>query len=87
MSEFFVESILGLDTGKALVVVTLNKEEITCEVEEARKMAMMLLEAAMASEQDKMLFEYLTEQGRLTVQSVAVMLQELRNYRQTKAEQ
>lgn len=80
---FFVESILGMDTGKALVRIQypVQKFDVTVESHEVRAVAMSLLQAAEAADMDKMVFEFLTEKVSTPVDAAAGMIRELRAMR------
>lgn len=78
---FFVESILGADTGKALVRVVYGGTDCMWEADTARMVALSLLDAASCAESDKAIFEYLTEAGQIPVAQVATMIVELRKFR------
>lgn len=79
--EFFCETILGMDTGKALVKVTFMGQEMMVESDQAKEMANVLLETAHASEMDRALFRFLTEEQGMAVNLAAVMIRGLREFR------
>lgn len=79
---FAVEGLVGLDTGKALVKVTLGSETRNVECDEALGMALMLIEGAAAAEMDRALFRFLTESPNgVTVDAAGETIMGLREFR------
>lgn len=78
-SEFSVESVLGYDTGKALVSIQLKDTKMLVDAEKAVEMSNMLLECAHAAENDRILFEALTGKDvQLEVPQAAVIIRAMR---------
>ena len=76
-----VRSILGMNTGKALVELQMPSQNTTIEAADARNIGMQLIEAAEAAEHDRIVFEMLTEEVGSTVESAAAFIQDLRKRR------
>lgn len=86
IDEWFVSSILGMDTGRALVKLETPKGSFMMSAREASNLASLLNEAAEASRQDFMLFRFLTEDMSLSVNQAGRAIEALREYR-AKAEE
>ena len=78
---FLVESILGMDTGKALVRITFGKTAYTLTVQDASAFAANLIRGIEASQQDLQLYRYLTENVGSTHQDAALMIRGVREFR------
>ena len=58
---FEVTSIVGMDTGKPIVRVTVGQEDHQMESRDARRLALNLLAAADAAESDLLVFNVFTD--------------------------
>ena len=77
-----ITSILGMDTGKPIVQLTTPKGEvIQISSRDARAIALNLLSAAEASEQDLCVFRFVTESLKAPVDAAAQIISELRGLR------
>lgn len=81
MANFEVESALGMDTGLALVVLTVDSREYILPASAAEQLGKMLYDAASISNQDRMLFQVITEEGGKTVEEAGTIIQALRDRR------
>lgn len=90
MTGLYVETMYGANTRKGLCNVTLTDEEgkstqITVSPEDARAMAMNLLEAAEAATQEEMLVRFLTEETKVPLQQAAQVIGVFRKYRDSNS--
>lgn len=79
---FGVESVLGMDTGKALVKVSFGDQTWVIETEKAIEMSYMLIECAHAAESDLILFNTVTDPPMgMDVASAAQLIKLVRDKR------
>lgn len=82
-----VNGIVGATTGEALVQLELNDPEagtyasVVIAADEAREIAMSLLECAEASVHDLFLVEYAQNPGGFSVEKAAQLLEAFRDWR------
>lgn len=80
--DFSVSSIYGYASQKPYVNVEVSMSPMQCSPAKAREMALMLLEAADASESDAVLIGYAKDVLDLDERGAAQLLNHLRQYRE-----
>lgn len=82
MAQFQVGSMYGHETRQPIVVVEIGEEKVQMRPEDARNLALNLLQASEAALSDAFLFSFITEVADGDQAIGARTLQEFRLYRQ-----
>jgi hypothetical protein len=79
---FYVRSMYGVETNMAIVELEIRGKRHQISSEEARRVAMLMLECAEASEQDGALFNWGIKQG-FPKEKAAQLVLMLRKYKES----
>lgn len=79
--EISVVSLVGYNTGKPLVELSVGRETVVFDADKANQVGQWLIEAAVAARYDLALFNLLTDEVGLDVKRAGAVIAQLREKR------